>query len=935
MKTKNIFRTLLMAVGLLMGTMSAQAVETEIWNGSISATSETNITASSSWFENTNSNTKIRVYATIDNASNWKLYIGQGYYGLPDLQGVPSDGNVTQNTTNNGYNGTYFEYQFKDGTRNNFYYNNGLGIAFYGLTITSVTLVTDSEISGPDTPQSKPTHKVYWRLNYNEIYQTDEVEEDQPIPSGPSVVREGYSFGGWGSHPAVMPNYDIYVEGTLTKTGYVITYVIDNQPYSSVTLAVGATIVPPTPEAREHYTFAWGYYPETMPERDLTVNGSYTALPTYTVTWILNNNNSDVVRTDNVYVGDPLPTPPTVNRHGYAFEGWGEIPSVMPGWNITINGTITQNLFTIIFVVDNREVDRTELEKGSYVTLPTVTVPEGKKVQWDWYSTIVQGDATIKGKIVDIPKHTLTYWLDNSVYRSYEVYEDAALTPEADPERDGYTFTGWYEIPQYMPTYDLNIYGYYSQNYMPQSPTWQESTVTYAVHAGDTFSSGQEISIQGEQGNIVATLTYGESGGADFVAAVANSAISEFEAYTEGNGTNGNESGGTFYTITPNFDGFIAIGVVLNKGKAFYILENGQPLDGYEGMVNNVKVKKAYGFSVTAGKTYKIYASGSKLGFYGFKFDYSTPKYTMTYTVDGRTYHIDRLEEGVVPPLPSDPTKTGYRFTGWTGVPAYMPAEDQTAEAQFEINYYKLTYMVDGQVLETIDYVYGADITPRSYPSQYGYTFSGWNNLPTKMPAYDVTVEGRFLKEIQYIQATISSSTGYATFSYSEPLDFTNVTGLQAYIVKQVNETTAELEQVTGVIAAGTGLIIKGSTSTIPTSNTSLGVSPSGNLLVGVTGSSQTIKSANAFVLTEVNGVARFQATEGHEAVIPENHAYLSTPSSSRTLRIVLADKTTDIDDMPVAEKAPLVIYDLRGHRVPNPKKGTLYIVNGKQTVWK
>ena len=875
MKTKNIFRTLLMAVGLLMGTMSVQAVETEIWNGSISATSETNITASSSWFENTNSNSKIRVYATIDNASNWKLYIGQGYYGLPDLQGVPSDGNVTQNTTNNGYNGTYFEYQFKDGTRNNFYYNNGLGIAFYGLTITSVTLVTDSEISGSgNQEQTTPTHKVYWQVQNEGILRTDEIAE-------------------------------------------------------------GAPIVPPTPEERAHYTFAWGYYPQTMSNYDVYVTGTYTAVPSHTVRWILNWDENDVVRTDQVYEGDPIPTAPVVNRYGYIFNGWDSYAEVMPNHDITINGTTTKNLFTIIFVVDNREVDRTELEKGSYVTLPTVTVPEGKKVQWDWYSTIVQGDATITGKIVDIPKHTLTYWLDNSVYRSYEVYEDAALTPEADPERDGYTFTGWTEIPQYMPTYDLNIYGYYSQNYMPQSPIWQESTVTYAVHAGDTFSSGQEISIQGEQGNIVATLTYGESGGADFVAAVANSAISEFEAYTEGNGTNGDNSGGTFYTITPNFDGFIAIGVVLNKGNAFYILENGQPLDGYDGMVNNVKVKKAYGFSVTAGKTYKIYASGSKLGFYGFKFDYSTPKYTMTYTVDGRTYHIDRLEEGVVPPLPSDPTKTGYRFTGWTGVPAYMPAEDQTAEAQFEINYYKLTYMVDGQVLETIDYEYGADITPRSYPSQYGYTFSGWNNLPTKMPAYDVTVEGRFLKEIQYIQATISSSTGYATFSYSEPLDFTNVTGLQAYIVKQVNETTAELEQVTGVIAAGTGLIIKGSTSTIPTSNTSFGVSPSGNLLVGVNGSSQTIKSANAFVLTEVNGVARFQATEGHEAVIPENHAYLSTPSSSRTLRIVLAGKTTEIDDMPLAEKAPLVIYDLRGHRVPNPKKGTLYIVNGKQTVWK
>ena len=468
---------------------------------------------------------------------------------------------------------------------------------------------------------------------------------------------------------------------------------------------------------------------------------------------------------------------------------------------------------------------------------------------------------------------------------TYEIYEGyPTQVPENDPERDGYTFSGWDYIPSTMPSEDFTVQGRYSKNYMPQSPVWQESSVTYAVPEGASFYSGQTIEVKSESGNTVATLTYGESGGEVFNTAVASGAIDAFGAYTPGNGTNGNESGGTFYTITANYDGFIAVGVVLNKDKAFYIEEDGVAMNDYNGKVNATKYKGAYGFTVKAGSTYKIYASGSKLGFFGFKYDYSTTKYTLTYKVDGQTYHVDRLEEGVTPTLPADPTKVGYRFVGWTGVPNVMPAEAVTAEAEFTINTYKLTYKVDGVEVASYDYEYGASITPIEYAVSGGQVFSGWNNLPTKMPAYDVEVEGRVLKEIQQVQITISSSTGYATFSYNEPMDFTNVTGLQAYIVKQVNETTAQLEQVTGIIAAGTGLIVKGYTAVVPTSNTSLGVSPSGNLLVGVTGSSHSIQSATEFVLTEVNGEARFQATEGHAAVIPENHAYLSTPSSSRTL---------------------------------------------------
>lgn len=805
----------------------------------------------------------------------------------------------------------------------------------------------------------KITYKIQpqqgWTPQYCLTYGTRIKELQKEYVSGDGVVEiaiAGYNSTDNNNIAAYLTGswvtiYKIEITSASAPVEkYNLVYVSQGETIKTERLAAGATPTPPADPVRyDGWTFdGWDNLPETMPANDVTVTAKFLA-PMRHVYWILDNAT---FRTDDVREGDAVPTAPTVSRYGYIFDGWKyyengseqPIPTVMPSGDISIYGTTTKNLFTITFVVDGTTIETRELEKGSYVTLPTVTAPEGYRVKWDWYSTTVVDNATITGSYEAIPKHTLTYYVNNEYYKSFEIYEDAQITPEPDPaDRDGYTFSGWSSIPSTMVNYNYGVYGSFSQNYIPQSPVWQETSVVYTVSSGATFTSGQTVDIVTESGVTAATLTYGESGGNAFSAAVEHSPIIGFDgfvAYTEGNGTNGNQTGGTFYTITPNYDGFIAIGVVLNKDKAFYILEDGTPLSNYNGITSSAKYKGAYGFSVTAGKTYKIYASGSKLGFYGFKFDYSTPKYTLTYQVDGRDYHIDRLEEGATPTLPSDPTKTGYTFTGWSGVPTTMPAEAVTAEAQFSLNSYKLTYVVDGETVEEIWYYYGSTITPRSYPSQYGYTFSGWNNLPASMPAYDVVVEGRFLKEIQYIQATISSSTGYATFCYNEPLDFSKASGIQAYIVKMIGQNTATLEEVTGVIAAGTGLIIKGTTTTIPTSNTSDGVSPAGNLLVGVTSGSQTIMSANNYVLTEVSGVARFQATEGHEAVIPANHAYLQAPSSSaRQLAIVIDGEATGLTNPTLVQGKSGVVYDLQGRRVVNPKKGSLYIIDGQKTIFK
>ncbi|MBQ6750848.1 MAG: hypothetical protein IJR02_08825 [Bacteroidaceae bacterium] len=161
------------------------------------------------------------------------------------------------------------------------------------------------------------------------------------------------------------------------------------------------------------------------------------------------------------------------------------------------------------------------------------------------------------------------------------------------------------------------------------TPQWQ-SAVKYAMTAGEKLVSGQTVSVRNTNKESVATVTFGErvnntfGNGPVFKAAVADGAVSGYTAYTPGNEVNGNNAGGTFYTIIPKYDGQIEVAVSLNSGKQFYILENGTALSNFNGITESDKKIGTYTFNVRAGQHYKIYASGSKLGFYGFNYTYQS-----------------------------------------------------------------------------------------------------------------------------------------------------------------------------------------------------------------------------------------------------------------------------------------------------------------------
>ena len=133
--------------------------------------------------------------------------------------------------------------------------------------------------------------------------------------------------------------------------------------------------------------------------------------------------------------------------------------------------------------------------------------------------------------------------------------------------------------------------------------------------------------------------------------------------------------------------------------------------------------------------------------------------YTLAYMVDGVEYKKYEIEEGTAITPETAPVKEGYTFSGWSGVPSTMPAKDVTVTGSFKVNKYSLVYMVDGAEYKSYEVEYGAMITPEADPEKEGYTFSGWSDIPSAMPANDVIVTGSFI-ETTGIISVINDSPG-------------------------------------------------------------------------------------------------------------------------------------------------------------------------------
>lgn len=190
---------------------------------------------------------------------------------------------------------------------------------------------------------------------------------------------------------------------------------------------------------------------------------------------------------------------------------------------------------------------------------------------------------------------------------------------------------------------------------------------TYAVQVGDKVNAGDKIT---SVKNV--TLTYMENAGTAFAdgKATDNWADGDFTAYVCGKNSgklvSGAEPTGCAYKFETTKAGSVTVGVQLGGTKGFHILNAdfaevapasynlpaAKDGDSQEFTQNekgeNIIAEKSNGtvtFSVAEGGTYYVFAAGSKMGFYGFKYvtgtstgisDIQAPKSSK----DGATFNL-------------------------------------------------------------------------------------------------------------------------------------------------------------------------------------------------------------------------------------------------------------------------------------------------------
>lgn len=188
------------------------------------------------------------------------------------------------------------------------------------------------------------------------------------------------------------------------------------------------------------------------------------------------------------------------------------------------------------------------------------------------------------------------------------------------------------------------------------------------------------------------------------------------------------------------------------------------------------------------------------------------------------------------------------------------------------------------------------------------------------------------------------SQYGYTTFTSMYHINADELPdGIEVFYVKSegVGGSYVRLTKAEGNIPAGTGLILKGTADEEYNLNIATGATTAleGNLMVGCLEATPLDADASSYVLMNNTdeGRAEFQSLAEYGITILAGKAYLKVPGAGAGARLMIFDdgETTGISSVLRQQARDGRVYNLNGQRVENPKKGQLYIINGKQTVVK
>ena len=639
----------------------------------------------------------------------------------------------------------------------------------YGTTITAeaAPIKVGHTFSGWDgLPKTMPANDITvtgsFTINtYKLIYKVDGVEYKSydvvyatAITPEAAPTKEGHTFSGWSEIPETMPANNVTVTGSFSVNSYVLTYMVDGEVYATSTYTYGSYINYMDTPYKEGYTFnGWEGLPEYMPATDVTVNAAY-SVNSYMVCYYVDGM---VYHSESVAYGSTI-TPPEVSpREGYTFS-WESLPETMPAWDVYVYGYYSMQYYTVTYMVEGEVYATSTYTYGSYINYMDAPYRDGYVFcGWEGLPMYMPNcDITVYAKysVYSPSSHMVTYYVDGMVYHTEYVTSGTLISLPEAPVKDGYIFGGWGDYPIVMPDYDVYIYGnFYIKDSYADYPYFftvgeADGTVSNVVDGRFEFTSPEykaESPITKLRFKFLES--YNENGRDCLDSGLfPQVAIAEFYLYDgEGN------------LVELTVDNFYTNAQETIEGPMEYICDKDKNSFWHSAWTFNIGAYHylevtipdglnltEFSFGWTSRYTTQVVPKTVEVSGLTDSISYIPSVYTMTYVLNGEVYRsISYTEGSTIEPLEM-PMIEGYSFSGWEGMPTVMPSNDVTVYGTYNVNYYNITYMVDAMTYYTDAYMYGAEIKLPESPTKEGYTFNGWEGIHTTMPAYDIVVNAMF-----------------------------------------------------------------------------------------------------------------------------------------------------------------------------------------------
>ena len=497
-----------------------------------------------------------------------------------------------------------------------------------------------------------------------------------------------------------------------------------------------ATITEPQKPTKTGYTCTgWSNLPADMKIiADTELVAQWEANP-YTVTFYL----------DSTMQGTPLYTAtlpyqteypvPTATKEGHTFKAWVDSATgnevelaskeTIPAADTTYYATWNVNEYTLIY--RGYGVVHKQFQVPFGTTAANMPVPDTDPTRegyrftgWAARPATMPAEETVITSGWAIEKYILSFNTDGgNTIEDMEVTFGDYIDVPANPTKIGYTFAGWdNEIPETIPDLGNNgdvITYTASWTINKYNITWVIDGETYDVYENVEFGTVIEAPKPEKQGYV----------------------FSDWTGYTEGMTMPDNA-----VTFTGSWSAATDTKYVVNihtmnlNGEYETVTEE---LEGTTGATATAEYTIAEGFELS--KVKESTESGEIKPDGSLVLDVYLDRKMVTITFDSNggsaVAPITQLY-GTSVSASAEPVLEGYSFGGWNpGVPATMPAENVTLVAQWTINKYNITWVIDGETYDVYENVEFGTVIEAPKPEKQGYVFSDWTGYTEGMTMPD------------------------------------------------------------------------------------------------------------------------------------------------------------------------------------------------------